>query len=72
METFINWALLAMLAAAFAFALSVLFTFPVMWLWNALLPELFGFKVITFWQAFGLILLVQLLAPKSSSSSSSK
>jgi len=33
----------------------------VMSLWNGLLPALFGFKIITYWQAFGLIILCRLL-----------
>jgi hypothetical protein len=33
----------------------------VMLLWNALLPSLFNFPVITFWQGLGLMLLSKLL-----------
>lgn len=33
----------------------------VRWLWNGLLPSLFGFPVITFWQALGLLALCRLL-----------
>ena len=33
----------------------------VMLLWNALLPALFGFKVITFWQALGILVLSKIL-----------
>jgi len=33
----------------------------VMLLWNALLPVLFHFPVITFWQALGLLLLTKIL-----------
>jgi Ca2+/H+ antiporter, TMEM165/GDT1 family len=33
----------------------------VMLLWNALLPAVFGFKVITFWQALGLLVLSKIL-----------
>jgi hypothetical protein len=29
----------------------------VMWLWNNLLPDLFGFPYITYWQALGLFIL---------------
>lgn len=32
-------------------------SFVVMWLWNALLPDIFGLKIITFWQAMGLLIL---------------
>lgn len=33
----------------------------VMWLWNALLPPLFGLPVVTFWQALGLLALSRIL-----------
>ena len=33
----------------------------VMLLWNNLLPIVFGFKVITFWQAIGLLVLAKIL-----------
>lgn len=36
-------------------------TLPVMWLWNWLMPELFNFVEITFWQALGLVILSSLL-----------
>ncbi|MCM1151130.1 MAG: hypothetical protein NC209_05855 [Alistipes sp.] len=31
-----------------------------MWLWNALLPELFGWKTIGYWQMLGLLVLFHL------------
>ena len=39
----------------------LLFGFVVKLLWNWLMPLLFGFKTITYWQAFGLVLLAKLL-----------
>jgi len=43
----------------------ILFTFIggelVMHLWNWLLPPLFGWRLITFWQALGLLLLCRIL-----------
>ena len=42
-------------------ALAILFGYAVMWLWNWLLPGLFGFKTITFWQGIGIIVLAKLL-----------
>jgi hypothetical protein len=33
----------------------------VMWLWNALLPPLFGWPQVTFWQAVGLLALCRIL-----------
>jgi len=33
----------------------------VMYLWNGILPEVFGFSTITFWQAAGMLLLSKIL-----------
>jgi hypothetical protein len=44
--------------------------FVVMVLWNWLMPVIFGLPEITYWQAYGLIVLAQLIFPKGSSSSS--
>ena len=41
--------------------LSAVFGYFVMHLWNWLMPDIFGLKMITFWQAFGLILLARLI-----------
>jgi hypothetical protein len=46
--------------ALFAIAFLV-FGFVVMHLWNLLLPPLFGFRLISFWQAVGLLILGRLL-----------
>ena len=35
--------------------------FLVTWLWRVTLGDIFGFKAISFWQAWGLILLSQIL-----------
>lgn len=45
------------MAALFAFVFGVV----VEWLWNRLMPEIFGLRQITYWQAFGLLLLARLL-----------
>lgn len=39
----------------------VLTSFPVMWLWNAVIPDIFNLPEITFWQAAGLNLLCSIL-----------
>lgn len=39
----------------------LIFGIVVMLLWNALLPAVFGFKAITFWQALGLLVLSKIL-----------
>jgi len=54
----IGWTVMGLLFAAL-FAL--VFGFVVKWLWNWLMPALFGLGVITYWQAFGIVLLAKLL-----------
>jgi len=41
--------------------LLILFTFVFRWIWNAVVPEVFGLKVITFWQAIGILILASIL-----------
>jgi len=53
-----------------AVGLSILTAYPVMWLWNWKMPDLFGLPSLTFWDAFWLRMLVSLLAPAQTSSSS--
>ena len=52
---------LAVVGVIFASIFALLFGLLVKWLWNWLMPELFGLGVITYWQAFGLVLLAKLL-----------
>ncbi len=52
---------LAILGLMGAVALAFLFGYVVVWLWNWLMPELFGLKIITFWQAVGLIILARII-----------
>lgn len=40
---------------------ATLFSFVVMWLWNWLMPPLFGLHVLSFWQALGLLILSKIL-----------
>lgn len=49
--------------------LALILGLPVMLLWNWLLPELFGFKQITFAQAIGVNLLSAILFKSSSTAS---
>jgi hypothetical protein len=37
------------------------FSYPTMYLWNLLMPDIFGLPTITFWQALGLMVLSTLL-----------
>lgn len=43
-----------LIGLALVFGVMLLFTFPVMWLWNWLMPMIFGLMKLSFWQAFGL------------------
>jgi hypothetical protein len=54
----IGMALAGMLALA---AIAVVAAWPACWLWNWLMPSLFGWKLIGVWQAWGLIVLSGLL-----------
>lgn len=40
-----------------AMALALIFGLIVMWLWNWLMPVIFGLPAISFWQAWGLVVL---------------
>jgi len=51
-------AFIALPLAVLAFAL---FSYITMSLWNWLTPALFGWKLITFWQAAGLVILCKIL-----------
>ena len=44
---------------------TILFSFPIMWLWNWLMPTIFAIKQITFWQAFGMNVLTGVLFKSS-------
>ena len=49
-------------AFALAFALMVLFTYPVMLLWNGcLVPAISTFNPIAFWQSLGILVLINVL-----------
>lgn len=41
--------------------LAILFGYVIMWLWNWLMPEIFGLTTLTYWQAVGLFILLKLL-----------
>ena len=47
----------------FLVPIAILFglTFIVMWLWNAILPEIIYVKTISYWQAMGILVLSKIL-----------
>lgn len=69
MDFLIKFAILIAWSIFFA----VLMTYPVMWLYNDIAPQMFSSaKQIDFWTAFKLSVMIKFLVPSSSSSSSSK
>ena len=52
---------LAPIGAVVGTGLFIGFGFLVVWLWRVTLGDIFGLKPISFWQAWGLILLSQIL-----------
>lgn len=58
-------------------AMGFIFGIFIMFLWNKLMPEIFGLKEITYWQAIGLFVLLRILlgsigGDKSSSANNKK
>ena len=51
----------AVMILAFCTAFVMLFSFIVMSIWNAVLPAVLGVKMITFWQALGILVLSKIL-----------
>ncbi|MGD1104609.1 MAG: hypothetical protein ABSA59_21405 [Terriglobia bacterium] len=45
----------------FVLLAATVFSFAVMWLWNWLIPVIFGLHPISFWQALGLLVLSKIL-----------
>jgi len=55
------WAAKVAKFLAFVIVVIALFGFAVMFLWNWLIPEIFGGPTVTYWQAVGLLLLSHIL-----------
>jgi hypothetical protein len=45
---------------AFAIIFALVFGLAVQYLWNWVIPDLFGLKAITYWQAFALVILAKI------------
>ena len=50
------------------FLFDFILALPVMWLWNASITSVFGTNAITYWQAFCLLVLSQILLHPSTNS----
>lgn len=56
-----RWFVRGLMFLPVAVALAALLSFVVMQLWNWLMPPLFGWHMIGFWQAVGLLILCKIL-----------
>lgn len=65
----LTWAMVGILALIMGTVLAVLTAWPVMLLWNAFVPSIFGLNAITFTEALGISLLSSLLFKSTPSSS---
>lgn len=45
----------------FIVGMAILFGYVIMWLWNWLMPMIFGLTPLTFWQAVGVFILAKIL-----------
>ena len=70
METFVKLLGLAFLGFLVVIIVAFITGFPIMWLWNWLMPALFGLSKISVWKAIGLNILCGLLFRPSAKLSS--
>jgi hypothetical protein len=56
-----RWILRGLKIVAFVLVVGTLLSFVTMRLWNWLTPALFGWHLITFWQALGVLILSKIL-----------
>ena len=61
MKNLMTWLILGILSALIIAIASVLYAVPVFFLWNWLMPAIFGIQAISFWQSIGLCVLSGLL-----------
>lgn len=64
--------LMALLAIAGVTVFGFIFGYIIMWLWNKLMPEIFGLTTITYWQGIGLFILARILLGSFGSDNSNK
>jgi hypothetical protein len=50
-----------LLGLLFALILLVIFTVIFRWLWNTTMPDVFGLKTLSFWQALKILIMASLL-----------
>ena len=57
----IKWIIWGIIGVMIGAVLALFFGFVVMWLWNWLMPTIFGLPTLTYWQAWGLVILFHIL-----------
>ncbi|MBN1836960.1 MAG: hypothetical protein JW820_13985 [Spirochaetales bacterium] len=57
----LTWVLLAVGGVALAALLAFVFGLIVMALWNWLMPGIFGLRAISYWEAWGIVLMAHIL-----------
>lgn len=60
MESFVTKAFKILFMIIFGILMIFLMGFVVMWLWNWLMPDIFGLTTIGYWQAFGILALAKI------------
>jgi hypothetical protein len=56
----------------FGLILALILTYPMMLLWNWLMPYIFGLPTLTFWQMLGFSILLDCLIPHSFTNTNNK
>lgn len=72
METFVKILVAVAAVLGVAAVIGLILGGPVWLLWNAILPDLFGWPKIGFFQALGLVVLSHLFFPSSPTSTKNK
>lgn len=50
--------IIVLIIVAILFAVTSVFAFPFMWLWNYLMPDIFGLPELAYWKAYWLMIFV--------------
>jgi len=70
-ELILSYAGVLILALVLAVAFGAFLAIPAQWLWNEILPDLFGIVKISYIKMWGLLILLRILFPIGTGSSSS-
>jgi len=57
------WSIIGIIAGVIVlgFLIILLVAWPVMWLWNYVMPDIFGLQELTYWQAWAITILCSIL-----------